>query len=179
MPTEQQEWAKLWISGIQALLVLIIAMTSGYWAWYTRAADAEEAVERQANERERVAQQRLTEQRMAQAEAISQMSSQLGLMQAQCNASDRQLRTLGDKETLTLRERQCYEAYIGARSLLFLSSVRIRRDADTSSSEWTAAWEGLTQSLRRAGSVRYSEEDTSENWQAIVGMAARAERREP
>ena len=166
MQAEKRESVKIWISGTQALLVLIIAMSSGYWTWYTHAVDERQAAVREA-----------TEQRMEQAEAISRMGSQLGLMQAQCNPSDRQLRELGDKEALTLRERQCYEAYIGARSLLFLSSVRIRRDADTSLSDWNAAWDGLEQSLKRAGSVQYSEDDMSKNWQDIVEMAARSERR--
>ena len=179
MHTKGQEWAKIWISGTQAFLVLIIAMVSGYWAYYTRDLDQQQAADRETTEFRRIAEQRLTERRIAQTEAISQMSAQLGLMQAQCNASDRQLRTLGDKEILTLRERQCYDAYIGARSLLFLSSVRIRRDPTTSSSDWNSAWEGLTQSLRRAGSVRYSEEDVSQNWQAIVEMAERFDQREP
>ena len=177
MQTEKQELVKIWITGIQAILVLVIAMTSGYWAWYTRTDDKEQESHRNATERREVAEQLLTEQRMAQAEAISQMSSQLGLMQAQCNPSDRQLRKLGDKEVLTLRERQCYDAYIGARSLFFLSTVRIRRDPDTALSDWNAAWTGLKQSLKNAGSVRYSEADMSKNWQGIVGMADRFDRR--
>lgn len=168
MQTAKQEWAKIWISGVQAFLVLIIAAASGYWAYYTRAAELQRAAER-----------RLTERRLAQAEAISQMSSQLGLMQAQCDASDRQLRRLGDKDVLVLRERQCYDAYIGARSLFFLSSVRIRRDPDTLPSDWNTAWDGLRESLRRAGSVQYSEDDMSKNWRAIVEMAERFEQRKP
>ena len=168
MQIKKQELIKIWIGAAQAFLVLIIAMTSGYWAWYTYDVDKQQAAEREA-----------TEQRMAQAEAISRMSSQLGLMQAQCDPDDRQLRELGEKKELTLRERQCYEAYIGARALLFLSSVRIRRDPDTSLSSWNTAWDGLRKSLKRAGSVRYSEVEMSKNWQAIVGMAEKFERRQP
>ena len=179
MQTEKQEWINIGISGAQAFLVLTIAATSGYWASYTRATDERQAAEREETEQRQVAEQRLTERRTAQAEAISQMSSQLGLMQAQCDPSDLQLRRLGDRDTLTLRERQCYEAYIGARSLYFISSVRIRRDPDTSLPDWNAAWEGLRQSLRQAGSVRYSEDEVSKSWEAIVGMADKFERREP
>ena len=179
MHTAKQEWAKIWISGTQAFLVLIIAITNGYWAYYTRELDQQQAAERERTELRRIEEQRLTERRIAQAEAISQMSAQLGLMQAQCNPDDQQLRTLGDKEILTLRERQCYDAYIGARSLAFLSSVRIRRNPTTSSSDWDSAWEDLTQSLTNAGSLRYSEENVSQHWEAIVEMAERFDQREP
>lgn len=148
-----------WAPIVQALFTAIIAICAGYWAWATRADDLHRIEDTQRRARVEM-----------QNEAISVMSRQLGLMTALCN--EVALRDLGDKPTLTLRNRQCYEAYIGARSLVFLSEVRIARGCNASESDWSSAWRELSQALRDAGTNRYFPNTVAERWRAIIDMAA-------
>ena len=97
------------------------------------------------------------------------MSRQLGLMEAQCDQAP--LRDLGDKKTLTLREANCYDAYIGARSLVFLTQLQIVRRSDVKTGDWSEAWRALYESLRDAGVSTYFPAAVADRWQTIVSQS--------
>ena len=141
---------------VQAVLTAIIATFSGCWAFATYTGDQRRLSETQARE-----------QRQAQNEAISQMSRQLGLMEAQCE-EDVQLRFLLDNAKSTRREERCYDAYIHARSLLYLSRVRIDSHSTVSDVDWNDLWDDFEQALVRAGAITYNADRVSTAWTPIV-----------
>ena len=157
MIAESQAHAVIRIAMVQAALTALIATFSGCWAYTTYIGD-----------QRRISETRNREQRQAQDEAIAQMSRQIGLMEAQCD-EDVQLRTLLDDQARpTTRQERCYEAYIGARSLLYLSQVRIRSRSTLSYDDWTQLWADFEQALVRAGAVTYSADTVSTAWETIV-----------
>ena len=151
MPTDLQARAAM----LQAVLTAVIAVSTGWWAYNT---NREQLL--------RVEEQQAREQRDAQNEAISQMSRQLGLMEAQCERE--QLRIILDQPSPKRRQKRCYDAYIGARSLFFLSKVRIIRGTKVSEKEWERLWKKLLESLGNAGNISYDSAAVSEKWKAIV-----------
>lgn len=155
---EKLRLAALWAPLVQALFTAVVALCAGYWTWATHHED-----------QLRTAQERDRQIRNTQNTAISLMSRQLGLMEAQCDQAP--LRDLGDKPTLTLRQEQCYDAYIGARSLVFLSQLQIVRRSDVKAEDWSEAWRALSESLRDAGVSTYFRAAVSDRWQTIVSLS--------
>ena len=145
----------------------VIALVSAWWAYNTSMADRNRTEARDREQRHRIQEQQIRERRTAQHEAISQMSRQLGLMEAQCDSS-KQLRNILDKSYANRREERCYDAYIGARSIFFLSQVRVIRDPSVCQVEWECLWNDLKKSLRNAGSIAYNPAKVSATWKAIV-----------
>lgn len=150
-----------WTPILQVLLTFVIAATSGWWAYATYTGD-----------KARLKQQQNREQYKAQMEAISQMSRQLDLMKAQC-PSDEPLTILGDEKNSTPLESRCFEAYIGARSLVYLSEVQINRQPEITETDWGQLWNSLEKSLREAGNIAYNPQNIATNWKAIVENSER------
>lgn len=157
MPINLQSWS----IAIQTVLMAVIAVTNGFWAYKTYTEDRKRAVEQQAHHR-----------RVAQNEAISHMSRQLGLMEAQCEETP--LSTILDERSPARPKEQCYEAYIAARSLFFHSKVRIARDPKlVSEKDWEDLWHALHKSLSDAGDIGYDSKRLSTDWKAIVEKTKR------
>ena len=143
------------LAWLQVLLAIAIAVFSGSWAVTTYKA-----------EQRRIQEQRARDERQTQEEAIAQMSRHLGLMQAQCEPGDF-LRVLAD-DPMTSRQERCYNGFIEARSLVFLSRIRIIRDSTVSESEWQEKWDSLDVALSRAGAMGYFPSVLSTRWRRIV-----------
>lgn len=171
MPNAKIDSAVL-VAVVQAFLTLVIALCSGWWAYQTQRLDREISASREHERLARIAEQESMESRAAQAEAISQMSRQLGLMEALCNENAR-LRTLldGSDGPVSRRVEQCHDAYIGARSLLFLSEVRILPNPKVKQDEWKDLWDTLKKTLRNAGAIGYNPQRVGSDWSKIVGRA--------
>lgn len=152
---------------VQALLTCVIAISSGWWAYNTHRANQEWKEARHTEQLSRIDEQQKRESRVAQAEAISQMSQQLGLMEAQCD-SQQQLRSILERDSINRLEERCYDSYISARAILFLSRVRIIRDPDVAEADWDSLWNDFKQSLIDAGSISYNPNNVSARWQKIV-----------
>lgn len=155
MTTDIQAKVAVRVAIAQIALTALIAVFSGYWAYATHTADQRRTAEALARER-----------RDAHNAAIAQMSRQIGLMQAQCE-EDVQLRTLLD-DAPTRRKEGCYDAYLGARSLLFLSRAQITPDPSIAPSAWAQLWDDFQTSLVSAGARNYREEQVSDAWESIV-----------
>ena len=95
------------------------------------------------------------------------MSRQLDLMKAQC-PSNKSLTALGDEKKSTLLESRCFDAYMGARSLIFLSEVQITHQSKITEQEWSQYWKSLGKSLRDAGIIAYNPQKISKQWKTIV-----------
>ena len=152
---------------VQAVLMCVIAVTSAWWAYSTHTADQERAAARDREQRLRVEEQQARERRAAQHEVISQMSRQLGLMEAQCD-NRVQLALILDNRSSSRRAERCYDAYIGAQSLFFLSRHRIIPNPSVSTETWKVLWKSLEQALIDAGDVGYNPERVSGDWEAII-----------
>ncbi len=145
-----------WSPILQALFTLVIAVSSGWWAYTTY-----------MNDQKRFEEQKNRDRYETQKEAISQMSRQLGLMKAQCPESS--LLDLADE--ISSLDKRCFEAYIGARSLFFLSRVRIFRSLKMEESEWNKLWKSLEDSLINAGTSKYDASTVSILWEGIVNKS--------
>ena len=152
---------------VQAVLTFVIAVTSGFWAYYIYTADQNRAEARDREQRLRVEEQQARERRAAQQEAISQMSVQLGLMDAQCDFGV-QLLLILDSPRPSRRAEGCYDAYIGAQSLLFLSRHRIKPKPSIPEDQWKNLWISLEKALIDAGDVSYDPKAIWRNWDAIT-----------
>ena len=152
-----------WSPILQTLFTCVIALSSGWWAYTTY-----------MNDQKRFEEQQNRDRYETQKEAISQMSRQLGLMKAQCPESS--LLDLADK--ISSLDKRCFEAYIGARSLFFLSRVRIFRSLKMEESEWNKLWLSLEQSLINAGAVKYNGHTVLKHWKDIIEKSEQPRRGE-
>ena len=147
--------AENWIPLSQTLLLLVIACFSGWWSYTTYSYETNRELARERDQRER-----------KEAEAIASMSKQLGLMAAQCD--DVALRDIGDGFHISPRRRGCYEAYIGARSLIYLSRIYIFPSGRTESTIWNEKWKQFAEQLQSAGTTKYNRNALEKRWDDIV-----------
>ena len=145
-----------WSPILQTMFTCVIALSSGWWAYTTY-----------MNDQKRFEEQQNRDRYETQKEAISQMSRQLGLMKAQCPESS--LLDLADK--ISSLDKRCFEAYIGARSLFFLSRVRIFRSPEMEEEKWNTRWKSLEDSLINAGTSTYNAQTVSKLWKDIVDQS--------
>ena len=138
MTTDLQARATVRAAIVQAAFTAVIAGFSGWWAYTSYTGDQERAEARERAQRQNILEQRTRERRSTQSEVISQMSRQLGLMEAQCDTGV-QLRQMLDEPSPTRRAERCYDAYIGrpVASVSF-EGYRVVRDETVSEKEWDA-----------------------------------------
>ena len=149
-----------WTPIVQAFLTLVIAVSSGWWS-----------VTAHMSEQARLEQQQKRDRDDVQKEAISQMTVQLVLMRAQCPKA--KLRSLLESENPTDLQRRCYEAYIGARSLLVQLRWRIVRDPQVNDNDWNESWDYLDQTLRDASYSIFDSKEVFRAWRDILEKSSR------